>query len=347
MSEHHNLVYSVGGKANKFEIQYVFHDEHCLHLRKYKEAIRNYVFNEELQRAKPYKKKLIPNVYDKYRVLEMFGEKDLVLSMEHGVELERPSKRKLNLRRQRKLAQHHLYRSVLCEYKSIQLQIHSNNSDLMMNECIVSIDNHRMDRAFEDAMDYRILKYIDYELYGFCLWTFIISELEMKDRFSLWIILRLIISKLSTSSTIKLFHKTRTSLVRFDRIHLKHLCLTAIEKSTFPAQTALYLSGEFSAELSELIPLFTSIAIFDREQQQNQKETRDVIQNTMSCDTPQRTPAFMTQTDGVESLFKLKRRYSQRKNEKHTQEEANGNSNDNEDTDTDVSVVADAILKNG
>eukprot|EP01083_Nonionella_stella_P162243 532414_1 len=254
------LVYSVGGKANKFEIQYVFHDEHCLHLRKYKEAIRNYVFNEELQRAKPYKKKLIPNVYDKYRVLEMFGEKDLVLSMEHGVELERPSKRKLNLRRQRKLAQHHLYRSVLCEYKSIQLQIHSNNSDLMMNECIVSIDNHRMDRAFEDAMDYRILKYIDYELYGFCLWTFIISELEMKDRFSLWIILRLIISKLSTSSTIKLFHKTRTSLVRFDRIHLKHLCLTAIEKSTFPAQTALYLSGEFSAELSELIPLFTSIA---------------------------------------------------------------------------------------
>eukprot|EP01083_Nonionella_stella_P286725 975845_1 len=100
----------------------------------------------------------------------------------------------------------------------------------------------------------------DYELYGFCLWTFIISELEMKDRFSLWIILRLIISKLSTSSTIKLFHKTRTSLVRFDRIHLKHLCLTAIEKSTFPAQTALYLSGEFSAELSELIPLFTSIA---------------------------------------------------------------------------------------
>ena len=256
-------VHRVGGTANKFQFEYAFHDDQCLNLRKYKEAIRGYVFESELSRSRP--KRASPLIRGETRILELFRERDLVLAVDDSLELPRPSMAGSNrnesgssvlsesmvkLRRRRKLAMHHLFRESIDEYREIDSRFNDDEQrhDKLAEFAVMTKENNLIDEEFESE-NHRILKYVDFEVHGVSLWSFCMAELEMKDRASLWTVCSLIMSKMSTASAIRLLHRSKAHLMRFDVARLKTLCLSVIETATFPPHTALYLSA-FLEDLS-------------------------------------------------------------------------------------------------
>ncbi|ETO22319.1 potassium ion channel Yvc1 [Reticulomyxa filosa] len=89
----------------------------------------------------------------------------------------------------------------------------------------------------------RILRDVDIYTYGKSLYYFIVHQLTVKDRDSLWNYLNYLASCLPNVVAVRLLEENRAQLAKLKMERLDELCQTMIQASEFPAAMSLYLAA--------------------------------------------------------------------------------------------------------
>eukprot|EP01084_Bolivina_argentea_P063536 115987_1 len=241
----------INDDIDKYE--FVFHDKACVLLRKYKEAIRQYIFEYELvnKRSQNIKRDkqgniIIPELTDDERLFYLYRDRNYILAVDSGkskdelpqpsLQIERSFHSKTNIkninifmRRKRRLAAYYLY-------KQYDNENNNNNNNIDKKEKIYKLE----------FTNHELLQFIDVQIYGIALWRFCVTQLEIKNRPGLWQIMNHLACHLATLSILKELEDSKDSFKRFEVHSLNVLCQTVIQNAQFPAATALYLAAFMS-----------------------------------------------------------------------------------------------------
>eukprot|EP01083_Nonionella_stella_P028404 78220_1 len=212
--------------------EFIFHDANCVLLRKYKEAIRQFIFEYEWKQNRPQKP--IPDLHDDKRLFYLYRDRNCILAVDSGSktkdELPQPSYTShdayLIYASRRRLAAWHL------------------RNDLYSEVCAEPEQE-------DDLGKHELLRYMDVKVYGIALWKYCVNQLEVKNRTGLWKVMNYLASHLPTLSILKELENAKDSFKRFRVESLNVLCQTVIQHARFPAATALYLAGFMAARAKE------------------------------------------------------------------------------------------------
>merc|ERR1719242_857157 len=259
------------------ESPFFFHDEICINLRRYKEAIRKSDLAQNKNAVRPPLRN--GQVDDLWNVGHLVANYNKLIGVKGSIPLPRPVdpfaaefSTKPSLKSF--LVKTVTSRSLRSGTKTTKKGPHSNTSskDLGLDEseddeggyeddvdlriirqqreiaCIFLWRNQNRDQN-EDSGDKEFdsipleIQYCDSIVYGVALWEFVMQQLLTKQTYALWLLLAYFSKEIPTITVIDLMQAHIADIAKVkDLEHLELVCSSVIANSEYPIATALHLS---------------------------------------------------------------------------------------------------------
>ena len=243
---------------------YFFDSLECVRLRKYKDAIREYVFKNETEGTTDrllviddilhaYNNSRISNAKGpnflnddylvKLHVHRRHAARQIWIDYKTEYEtkrIERLKQKQEQLRQQKQQKEQRKFK----ENESEKKETDNNEKEGEKNEIQSTVFKHRNSMLDELKLP-KILEAMDIVVYGDAIWDFILHQMSIKYRVPLWNILKYIASEMSPKKCIKKLNQRRyrNILVKLDVEDFDQLCLIIVKNSRYPVATSLYFAA--------------------------------------------------------------------------------------------------------